>query len=292
MADASIWPELPLAEWRATYDTLHLWTQVVGKVGLSLSPMKNHWWQSVFYLTSRGLTTSPIPYGSRTFEMAFDFIDHQLRIDTTEGASRIIKLEPRSVADFYREVMDALRSLDIDVAIWTTPVEFVPRVPFEQDHEHAAYDPTFAERCWRILVQADRLFKEFDGRFLGKSSPVHFFWGGFDLAVTRFSGRQAPLYSGAAPAIHPHVMHESYSHELISHGLWFGNDQLPQTVFYAYAVPQPEGFPRAAITPAQASFNPDFSEFILPYDAVRTAPDPARMVLDFMQSTYEAGASL
>ncbi|HLG69385.1 MAG TPA: DUF5996 family protein [Chloroflexota bacterium] len=292
MADPDAWPELPLAAWRPTLDTLHLWLQIAGKLSLGLKPMRNHFWQSVFYVTSRGLTTAPIPYGTRIFEMVFDFIDHHLRIDVSDGGSRTIKLEPRSVADFYGETMDALRALSLDVEIWTTPVEFVPRVPFEEDRAHAAYDRQAAGRCWRILIQADRLFKMFNGRFLGKSSPSHLFWGAFDLAVTRFSGRAAALYSGGAPAVHPHVMHESYSHEVISHGFWFGDDRLAEPAFYGYAVPTPDGFGDAKVAPAGAYFNSDLGEFILPYELVRTSSDPDAMVLDFMQSTYEAGATL
>jgi hypothetical protein len=285
------WPALSYESWRPTCDTLHLWTQIAGKVRLALSPMTNHWWQVALYVTPRGLTTSGIPYGARSFEMTFDFLRHVLRIDTSEGEERQVHLTARDVSAFYADVLEALRSLDINVRIWSTPVEFVPRIPFEEDHQHASYDVKQAERFWRILLQADRLFKAFNGRFLGKASPVHFFWGGFDLAVTRFSGRLAPTYSGIAPAVHPHVMHESYSHEVISHGFWPGDSRLPDAAFYAYAVPQPSGFAEADV-PAGAAYNGALGEFILPYETVRGSGDPDGLVLDFMQSTYAAGATL
>ena len=237
------WPALPLSAWQETRDTLHMWTQMVGKTRLALAPPQNHWWHVALYVTARGLTSSPIPAGTRTFEIDFDFIDHRLIVKTSEGAIRDIALRPQIVADFYREYMALLASLGIAVKLWPVPVEVDHTIPFPEDRTHAAYDAGHAHRFHQMMLHADRVLKRFAGRFLGKSSPVHFFWGGFDLAVTRFSGRPAPLYSGIAPAVHPHVMHEAYSHEVISHGLWFGSEQLPEVVFYGYAVPQPLGGP-------------------------------------------------
>jgi hypothetical protein len=269
-----------------------MWTQVVGKVRLAQSPMVNHWWQAPLYVTSRGLTTSPIPYGSEVFQIDFDFLDHQLRIATSEDASRSVALAPRTVADFYHEFMAALRSLGLEVRIWTTPVEVQEVIPFERDKTHAAYDAEYAHRWWRIMVQADRVFKAFRGRFLGKSSPVHLFWGALDLAVTRFSGRPAPPYTGGAPNVGLHVMRESYSHEVISAGFWPGDGRLPEPAFYTYAVPEPPGFREARVYPKDAFYNADLGEFILPYDAVRMAERPEELLLEFLQSTYEAGATL
>jgi hypothetical protein len=286
------WPSLPLDEWRDTYATLHMWLQVVGKVRLAQSPMVNHWWQVPLYVTTRGLTTSPIPYGSETFQVDFDFVDHALHITTSEDATRNMVLAPRTVADFYEEFMAALRSLGIDVRIWTMPVEVPDPIPFEEDQIHASYDPAYANRCWRILVQADRVFKAFRGRFLGKVSPVHLFWGAFDMAVTRFSGRPAPPYTGGAPNVGLHVMHESYSHEVISAGFWPGSGPVQFPAFYAYAVPEPPGFREAPVRPDDAFYSREMGEFVLPYDAVRTADRPDDVLLDFLQSTYEAGATL
>jgi Family of unknown function (DUF5996) len=286
------WPSLPLDEWQDTYATLHMWTQVVGKIRLAQSPMVNHWWQVPLYVTARGLTTSSIPYGSEAFQIDFDFVDHRLTIASSAGGEQNLALVPRTVADFYHELFSALRSLGIEVHIWTTPVEVPDVIPFEKDRVHAAYDADYAHRCWRILLQADRVFKAFRGRFLGKSSPVHFFWGGFDLAVTRFSGRQAPAYAGAAPNVGPHVMHESYSHEVISAGFWPGDGRLPYPAFYAYAVPEPAGFRGARVRPEDAFYSGELGLFILPYDAVRTAERPDEMLLEFMQSTYDTGANL
>jgi len=230
-----VWPELPLEEWKDTYATLHMWTQIVGKVRLAQSPMENHWWQVPLYVTARGLTTSAIPYRHKTFEIDFDFITHNLLINVSDGTTKSIPLAPRSVADFYREVMDALRSLGIEVKIYTTPVEIPDPIPFTEDHAHASYDPEYANRFWRILVQADRVFKEFRGRFIGKSSPVHFFWGAPDLAVTRFSGRRAPLHPGGVPNLPDWVARESYSHEVSSCGFWPGGGAIAYPAFYSYA---------------------------------------------------------
>ena len=286
------WPSLPLDEWRDTCETLQLWTQVVGKIRLAQAPMENHWWQVPLYVTTRGLTTTAMPYGTEVFQIDFDFVDHRLLITTSRGEGRTLPLAPKTVADFYREVMDALRSLHLDVRIWTTPVEVPVPIPFEEDRVHAAYDPDAAHRFWRILLQSDRVMKAFRGQFLGKSSPVHLFWGGLDLAVTRFSGRPAPRYTGSAPNVGIHVMHEAYSHEVSSAGWWPGDARLPYPAFYAYAVPTPTGYAEAAVRPAGAFFHPDLGEFILPYEEFRTAANPDELLMEFLQSTYEAAATL
>jgi hypothetical protein len=281
-----IWPSLPLAEWKDTYTTLHLWTQIVGKIRLTLSPKVNHWWQVPLYVTPRGLTTTAIPYHARSFEIDFDFIDHQLIIQTSDGAIKTIPLVPRSVADFYRELMATLRSLQIEVEIHAKPDEVPNPIPFEEDHEHASYDPEYANRFWRILVQADRVLKEFRSRFIGKCSPVHFFWGSFDLAVTRFSGRPAPEREGADA-----ITREAYSHEVISHGFWPGGNGV-EAAFYSYTAPAPDGLDKAQILPAQAFYSSEMSEFLFMYDDMRQADSPDEALLDFCQSTYEAGADL
>ena len=286
------WPDLPLEAWQDTYATLHLWTQIVGKIRLAQSPMVNHWWQTALYLTARGLTTSPIPHGSAVFQLDFDFLDHQLVIATSRGTGRSLPLAPRPVADFYRELMGALRDLGLEVRIWPTPVEIPDPIPFAEDRVHAAYDPVYAQRWWRALLQADRVLQAFRGRFLGKCSPVHFFWGGFDLAVTRFSGRLAPPYMGVAPNVAPSVMHEAYSHEVLSAGFWPGGGPVPYPAFYAYAVPEPPGFREAPVLPAAAGYHRELGEFSLPYAAVRSAERPEELLLAFLQSTYEAGADL
>jgi hypothetical protein len=264
-----------------------MWTQIVGKVRLAQSPMENHWWQVPLYVTARGLTTSAIPYAGKTFEMDFDFIAHNLLINVSDGATKIIPLAPRSVAAFYSEVMNALRSLGIEVKIYTTPVEIPDPIPFTEDHAHASYDPEYANRFWRILVQADRVMKEFRGRFIGKSSPVHFFWGSFDLAVTRFSGRPAPERDGADA-----ITREAYSHEVISHGFWPGSGAMKEAAFYSYTAPEPKGLSEETIRPNGAMYSREISEFILPYDVVRQADSPDEALTDFLQSTYEAGARL
>jgi hypothetical protein len=282
------WPSLPLEAWESTYATLHRWLQVVGKIRLKLAPMTNHWWQVALYVTSRGLSTSPIACGPRIFQIDFDFLDHEMLITTDAGAVWSLALAPRAVADFYAETMDALRSLGIDVSIWTTPVEIPDRTPFEQDRQHAAYDPEYARRFWRILVQTDRVLKEFRGRYLGKVSPVHLFWGALDMAVTRFSGRRAPEHPGS-PNVGRSVMVEAYSHEVSSCDFWPGAG-LGLPAFYAYAYPEPPGFPQYPIQPAEVYYHPDLHEFILPYDAVRTAASPDETLLAFCQTTYEAAA--
>lgn len=285
------WPALPLAAWRDTYATLHMWTQVVGKVRLALAPPVNHWWHVTLYVTSRGLTTSPIPWAGGTFEVEFDFLDGALRIACSDGRTDGFELAPRTVADFYAEVMAALDGLGIEARVWPVPVEVPNPVRFPDDRR-AAYDREQAERCWRILVEVDAVFKEFRGRFLGKCSPVHFFWGAFDLAVTRFSGRPAPPRPDADP-----VMREAYSHEVISHGFWPGGTwpgagEIDAPIFYSYALPEPPGLRAVRVGPAGAHFSETLGEFVLPYDAVRTAPSPRAALLEFCQRTYEAGADL
>jgi hypothetical protein len=289
---AKAWPPLPFEEWRDTYATLHMWTQIVGKIRMALTPSVNHWWHVPLYVASRGLTTSPMPYEDRQLEILFDFVDHQLKVSLTDGATRSIPLAPRSVAAFYREVMALLADLGVDVKISTLPVEIPKPIRFTDDQQHASYDPQAVSRLFQILVQTDAVFKEFRGRFLGKSSPVHFFWGAFDLAVTRFSGRRAP--GREKP---DRVMDEAYSHEVISHGFWPGGEwpgagTVESPVFYAYAVPEPAGFAEAAIRPAQAFRSRELGEFVLPYDSVRAAPSPRETLLEFMESTYVAGAEL
>jgi hypothetical protein len=283
------WPALPLDAWQDTATTLHMWTQIVGKVRLALSPPVNHWWHVALYVTARGLTTSPIPHGQRTFEIEFDFLDHDLRITADDGATQTIALGPRTVAAFYADVMAALNSLGVPVRIWPVPSEVPNPTRFDEDREHAAYDPEYARRFWRVLVQADRVLKDFRGRFLGKASPVHFFWGGFDMAATRFSGRPAPVHP-SIPGVADLITHEGYSHEVSSAGFWSGGGPIPMPIFYAYAYPEPPGFRDAPVRPAEAYYHADLGEFVLPYEAVRTAGDPDAALLDFLQSTYEAAA--
>ena len=290
MSDTSPWPDLPLSAWSETCDTLHRWTQVVGKVRLGLTPLVNHWWNVTLYLTSRGLTTSSIPYGSRTFDVVFDFVDHQLRIETNEGNVETLPLMPMSVRDFYFEVISRLRRLEIDVHIWTMPSEIENAVPFEQDRTHAQYDPVYVQRFWRALLQADRVMKAFRARFIGKVSPVHFFWGSFDLAVTRFSGRVAPPLTGTTPNVAAWVMQEAYSHEVSSCGFWPGNGGYGRAAFYVYAYPEPSGYGDARLRTADAFYDRGLGQFILPYDAVRASDDPDALLLGFLQETYEAAA--
>lgn len=287
------WPALPLAEWQDTKDTLHLWTQVAGKIRLRLAPMVNHWWQVPLYVSARGLTTSAMPYRGGAVEMTFDFLNHALRIETSGGDVHDVALAPRSVADFYREVMGALRALGVDVRIWPRPVEIPDVIRFDQDETHAAYDGDAAQRCWRLLVQADRVFHRFRGTFIGKCSPVHFWWGSFDMSCTRFSGRPAPRHPGGIPNLADYVAVEAYSHECISAGWWpGGGGPVLEPAFYAYAYPEPPGCAEAVILPAAASYNTDLREWILPYEAVRTAADPDATLLAFLQSTYAAAARL
>jgi len=286
IAKPESWPALPLEAWQDTRDTLHMWTQIVGKVRLALSPLINHWWQVPLYVTARGLTTSAIPYRDGIFEVEFDFLSHNLIIRTREGLSRSIPLAPRSVADFYKEFMAALRSLGIDVKIWRMPVEIPNPIAFDQDVQHASYDPEYASRFWRILVLVDTIFQEFRSGFIGKNSPVHFFWGSFDLAVTRFSGRRAPKREGADS-----ITREAYSHEVISAGFWPGGGDMKGAAFYAYAAPEPAGYAQAAV-PGKAFYHPQMKEFFLMYDDVRLDPSPRSALLAFLQSTYDAGANL
>jgi hypothetical protein len=286
------WPSLPFAEWKDTAITLHMWTQIVGKIRLTLSPWTNHSWHVTLYVTSRGLTTSPIPHGSHTFEIQFDFIDHQLLIDKSDGARRTVPLKPQSVADFYRTVMKTLSDLELPVTINTTPNEIENPIPFDQDEEHRSYDREYANRFWRVLVQSDRVFKEFRSRFCGKNSPVHFFWGSFDLAVTRFSGRPAPPHPGGVPHLPDEITREAYSQEVSSLGFWPGNAAAPTPIFYSYAYPEPSGFAQAKIQPDAAFYEAKLREFILPYDAVRIAEKPDQVLLDFAQSAYDASSKL
>ncbi|HEY1800306.1 MAG TPA: DUF5996 family protein [Terriglobales bacterium] len=281
------WPDLPLAAWQDTYSTLHMWTQIVGKVRLALSPRINHWWEVPLYVTARGLTTSPMPYGDGIFEVEFDFIHHNLIIQTSWDTSRTLPLAPRSVADFYAEFMSALRSLGINVKIWKMPVEIPNPIAFDQDTQHSSYDPEYAHRFWRILVLCDTIFKEFRAGFIGKDSPVHFFWGSFDLAVTRFSGRRAPARPEADP-----ITREAYSHEVISGGFWPGGGDIKGAAFYAYAAPEPPGFAQQAVQPAAAFYDQNLHESFLMYDDVRRSVSPRETLLRFLQSTYEAGANL
>ena len=281
------WPALPLEEWEDTRATLHMWTQVVGKIRLEQTPLVNHWWNVPLYVSARGLTTTAMPYQDRFFEIEFDFIDHQLLIKCSDGASENVKLEPKSVASFYGQTMAALANLDIAIKIWKMPVEIGDPIPFDQDEQHASYDREYVERCWQILRSSERVLQQFRSRFIGKSSPVHFFWGSFDLAVTRFSGRPAPPRPDADP-----ITKEAYSHEVISHGWWPGQGPLAKPAFYSYTAPAPDGLSQAQIRPAQAFYSNDLSEFVLLYDAVRNAADPEGALMNFCQSTYEAGANL
>lgn len=281
------WPALPFKEWESTCDTLHLWTQIVGKTRLALTPLENHWWNVTLYVTPRGLTTSPIPFGHRTFEVEFDLIAHKLLVRTSDGGEHSIRLFPRSVADFYGEYMACLRSLGIEVSLYRTPVEFDDTTPFDQDRHHASYDTDYVERFRRILVHSDRALKEFRSRFIGKCSPVQFFWGSFDLAVTRFSGRRAELAKDVDA-----LTREAYSHEVISCGFWPGNRGFEQAAFYSYTKPAPAGIDKESLRPAAAYWDSRMGEFILKYDDVRTAEAPEQAILDFCQSTYEAGAKL
>ena len=291
-AHAAAWPPLPFDAWRDTCATLHMWLQIVGKTRLALTPMENHWWQVALYVTPRGLTTSAMPYGSRTFAADFDFLDHHLYLRLSDGATREVPLVPRSVAEFYAAYLEALRSLGLEVRIRPVPVEVERAIPFPEDREHASYDAEAANRCWRVLAQADRVLKRFRGRFLGKASPVHFFWGSFDLAATRFSGRPAPRHPGGAPNCPDYVMVEAYSHECSSCGFWPGGGAIAEPAFYAYAYPEPAGYADHPVRPDGAYYSPEVREFILPYETVRVAAAPDETLLDFCQSTYEIAADL
>jgi hypothetical protein len=287
ISKVDVWPALSLAEWSGTRETLHMWTQIVGKVRLALSPRVNHWWEVPLYVCARGLTTSPIPYGNGIFEVTFDFISHKLDIVTSWDERRTVYLFTRTVAGFYREFMDALQSAGINVKIWPMPVEIPNPIRFDQDVTHARYDPIYAQRFWRILVTVDSILKEFRAGFIGKVSPVHFFWGSFDLAVTRFSGRRAPERPGADA-----ITREAYSHEEISAGWWPGSGEITSPAFYAYAAPEPAGFRDAPVKPPKAFYHPQMNEFLLSYDDVRAEGDPKRALMAFLETTYDAGATL
>lgn len=289
---ADAWPELPSEEWTDTLETLHLWSQIVGKVRTELSPWANHSWSSPLYVTARGLTTSPIPYGGRTFAIDFDFVDHRLPIRVSDGQARELTLEPMSVAEFYREVLGALAGMGLEVSIHPEPNELPDVIPFPEDEIHATYDAGHAGRLWEALVQSDRVMKAFRAGFIGKASPVHFFWGSFDMAVTRFSGREAPEHPGGFPNMPDEIVREAYSHEVTSCGFWPGNRENPDPIFYAYAYPTPEGFPEASVRPEAAFWLEALGEFALPYEAVRTAPSPDDALLDFFESTHAAAAEL
>jgi hypothetical protein len=284
-----IWPALPYEAWKDTYATLHMWTQVVGKVALAQAPPLNHSWSIAMQVTPRGLSTRPLPHHQRSFTIQFDFIEHQLEICVSDGETRILALGPQTVADFYREVMATLDGMGLPVKIWPMPVEIQPPITpirFDQDTVHRSYDPVYANRCWRIFLQAARVLTRSQCEFVGKCSPVHFFWGGFDLAVTRFSGRPAPPREG------PAFMRDAYSHEVISHGFWPGSGLLLEPAFYSYAVPEPSGLKEAHVRPEAAYYHRELGEFILPYDAVRAAPSPDRAILEFVESTYDRAATL
>jgi hypothetical protein len=284
MSDPNTWPELPLNDWLSTYQTLQLWTQIVGKIRLTLSPKVNHWWSASLYVSPRGLTTSTVPYGSEAFEIEFDFIEHQLEIRSSTGQRKSIALKPESVAVFYEQVLTTLRGMGFDVAINPKPQELPNPILFDRDLQHASYDPEYAHRFWRILLEVDMVMNEFRSRFIGKCSPVQFFWGSFDLACTRFSGRPAPPRKGI-------ITSEAYSHEVISHGFWPGGGQMGPA-FYSYTAPAPPGLADEKVKPAAAFWSKEMSEFFLMYDEVRRAESPRALLLDFMESTYAAGAKL
>jgi hypothetical protein len=289
---AERWPALPLAEWEDTRATLHVWMQIVGKVRLALAPMENHWWQVALYVNARGLTTSAMPFAGGVVELTFDFQEHVLRVETSSGASRTIALAPRSVADFYHEVLTTLRDVGVDARITRLPSEMENAIPFDEDETHSAYDRDSARLLWRVLLDVDRILHEFRGRFIGKCSPVHFWWGGFDMAVTRFSGREAPPHPGGIPNLPDWVTREAYSHECMSVGWWPGGGAVSEPAFYAYAYPEPAGCPTAPISPAAAYYHGELREWILPYDAVRAAADPDADVMAFLQSAYDTVARL
>jgi hypothetical protein len=288
----SQWPDLPFEAWRETCETLILWTQIVGKVRIACTPLINHWWNATFDVSSRGLIAPAMPHRGRTFDIIFDFVEHRLRIVASDGRSEAFVLEPMTVADFYAAVMAALHRLDLDVHIWTMPSEIEGAIAFEQDRTHAQYDRVYVEKFWRALVQVNRVFTEFRARFIGKVSPVHFFWGGLDLAVTRFSGRTAPPLKGETPNVAKWVMDEAYSHEVSSCGFWPGNGGYGRAALYVYAYPEPASYGATRLRTAQAAYDEKLGQFILPYDAVRLARDPDTLLLGFLQETYEAAAEL
>ncbi len=286
------WPPLPLEAWKETAQTLHLWMQIVGKIRLTQTPWINHSWHVPLYVTARGMTTSPMPHGRRLFQIDFDFIDHRLLIEANDGMIRHMTLRARSVADFYLELTTLLAGMGLGVRLDTTPNEIADAIPFEKDQTHASYDPEYANRFWRATAQADRVFQQFRARFVGKCSPVHFFWGSFDLAVTRFSGRRAPEHAGGVPHLPDWVVREAYSQEVCSCGFWPGGEPTPFPLFYSYAYPEPPGYAAATVRPQGAEYHPGLREFILPYEAVRQAASPDAVLLEFLQSTYDAAANL
>ncbi len=279
------WPPLPLEAWKKSYETLHLWTQIIGKIRVARTPLINHWWNSTLYLSARGLTTSPIPDGDGAFEVAFDFISHRLLIETSSGKSFALDLQPRACGEFYELVMKGLADLRIDVDINPLSCELPHNIRLDLDREHASYDPEQVNRWWRITLAVHNVLQEFRGRFIGKCSPVHFFWGSFDLAVSRFNGKRAPDREDP-------MMREAYSHEVSSAGFWPGSGSIAEPAFYAYHTPMPQGYDRALAKPAAARYDSTLGEFVLPYEAVRTSSSPRQTLLDFLQSTYEAGANL
>ena len=292
MSDDAQWPDLPYAAWSETCETLQLWMQIAGKVVLALTPLVNHWWNVTFHITARGITKRAIPYRGRAFDIAFDFIDHRLDIETSDGRRESVPLKPLAVADFYAEFVERLKRLGIEVAIWTMPCEIEDCAPFERDRGHAQYDPEYVARFHRALVQSARVMTEFRARFIGKGSPVHFFWGSFDLAVTRFSGRSAPPPQSHTPNVADWAMAEAYSHECSSCGFWPGNGGFGQAAYYVYAYPEPQGYGETRLTVPGAAYNRNVGQFILPYDAVRRASDPDALLLSFFQDTYAAAADL
>ena len=292
MSEKAIWPDLPLAAWSDTCDTLHLWTQIVGKMRIALTPLINHWWNATFLVTGRGLAAPAMPYAGRALDVIFDFVNHRLIIETSDGGVESIALKAMAVADFYNEFMQRLQRLGIGIHIRTMPSEIENAIPFNQDRIHAQYDPVYAQKFWQALLQANRVMNEFRARFIGKASPVHFFWGSFDLAVTRFSGRTAPPPTGAAPHVARWVIAESYSHEVSSCGFWPGNGGYGRAAFFVYAYPEPAGYGDTRLATAEAFYDQELGQFILPYGAVRASDDPDRLLLGFLQETYEAAAEL
>jgi Family of unknown function (DUF5996) len=284
------WPEIRLSDWKETYATLHMWTQIVGKIRLELTPLVNHWWNVPLYVSEHGLNTSPIPYRDRYFDMEFDFVHNQLLIRTSDPGKASVELSPRSVADFYQDVMSTLRSLGIEVQIWKMPVEVADPIPFDRDNVHAAYDAEYVRKIWRTLLSVNGVFQLFRSRFVGKSSPVHFFWGSFDLAITRFSGRRAPERNDPDPVLRK-IMQEAYSHEVISAGWWPGSGEIKDAAFYCYAAPTPAGFGEQKVRPSQAYYHSGLGEYVLMYEDVRRSISPSGVLMDFLQSTYEAGAT-
>jgi hypothetical protein len=292
MTETTPWPDLPLPAWSGTCDTLQLWTQIVGKVRIALTPLVNHWWNATLFVTARGLAAAAMPCAGRTLDVAFDFTSHRLTLETSDGRAESIALKAMPVADFYAGFMERLRRLGIDVHIWTMPSEIEHAIPFERDRTHAQYDPQYAQKFWLALLQASRVMNRFRARFLGKASPVHFFWGSFDLATTRFSGRTAPPPKGITPNVASRVMAEAYSHEVSSCGFWPGNGGYGRAAFYVYAYPEPAGYGDTRLSTADAFYDTGLGQFILPYDAVRQSSEPDALLLGFLQETYAAAAEL